>query len=205
MLMNYHEMTMTEAKNSPAKRKQFAIICAVMAAALSYGVMTSGVLLPVEPTEGIFPGGNFCYKFAQRDYSASIGLGRRLTKDAAGTDKPTGEQRKQVEELTYHMFLDNPYEMGGRQLRWATGVLTSKKDKDTVDKLMSLNKPKGKKADFKRYPTDEELIDLSATEVMKMLPYEVADFPSVDSLVVQFPHTHGFVSALVMSYKVRTR
>lgn len=222
MLMNYHEMTINEPNDSPAKRKQFAVICAVMAACVSYAVMTSGILLPVEVTDGIFPGGNFCYKLSQRDYAASFGLGRRLTKDmlGEGTTRSTGTtdddekakkssstsaQRNEVEEITYHLFLDNPHEMGGRRLRWATGILVSDKEKDKVKHLLSLNQPSGKgKGKTKRYPTDEEMIDLSASEVMDLLPYEVADLPSVDSLVAQFPHTHGFVSALVMSYKVRT-
>jgi hypothetical protein len=40
---------------------------------------------------------------------------------------------------------------------------------------------------------------------MKMLPYQMTDLPSVSSLVLQFPNSHGFASALVTNYKVRTR
>ncbi len=203
MLLNYHEMTMSESADSPQKRRQFGIICAVMAAALSYAVMTSGVLLPLEPTQGIFPGGNFCYKITHRDYAASMGLGRRVTTDVIGTHKTTGTQRKEVEKILYHMFLDDPLEIGGRRLRWATGILVADSEKEKIDKLLSLNTPTGKAATTKRYPTEEELQDFSATDVFELLPYELIDLPSVDSLVVQFPHTHGFVSALVMSYKVR--
>ena len=206
--MNYHELTMNEPKNSPAKKQQFAVICSVIVAAISYAVMTSGVLLSVQATEGIFPGGKFCYKIAQRDYAASMGLARRVTYDVMETKKPNGKQRKEMEEITYHLFLDNPLEVNGRRLRWATGILVSRKDNEKVSKLMSLNKiqPQGDEGakTTKRYLTEEELIGVSASEYMDILPYEVADLPSVDSLVVQFPHTHGFVSALVMSYKVRT-
>lgn len=205
MLMNYHEMTLNEPRDSPAKRKQFTIITAVMAAFFSYAIMTSGVLLPIEATEGIFPGGNFCYKLAHRDYAASLALGRRVIHDVVGSEKtPTDTESRPVEEIMYHLFLDSPREVGGRNLRWATGILVADKEKEKVDKLLSLNQPKGKKAEAKRYPTEQEMIDLSASEAMDLLPYEVTDLPSVDSLVVQFPHTHGFVSALTMSYKVRT-
>jgi len=203
-MLNYHEMTMNDGGNSQQKKRQFAVICAVMVAALSYAAMTSGVFLPLEPTEGIFPGGNFCYKFAHRDYAASMGLGRRVTADLAGTKMPTSQDRKYVDEILYHIFLDNPFDMGGRHLRWATGILVPNSDKDKVKKLMALNNPSGKKETSKRYPTDDEYIDLSASEVLEMSPYELTDLPSVDSLVAQFPNNNGFVSALVMSYKVCT-
>lgn len=194
---------MSEPADSPQKRRQFGIICAVMAAALSYAVMTSGVMLPVEPTQGIFPGGNFCYKLTHRDYAASMGLGRRVAKDVLGSAKLTNTPQKEVEKILYHMYLDNPMEIGGRKLRWATGILVADSEKEKIDKLLSLNTPTDDQATPKRYPTDDEMGNLSATQVFGMLPYELADVPSVDALVVQFPHTHGFVSALVMSYKVR--
>ena len=203
MLLNYHEMTMNAPADSPDKRRQFAFISAVMVAALSYSVMTSGVMLPLEPTQGVFPGGTFCYKVTNRDYAASMGLGRRVTKDVIGSEKSTGVERREVEKVLYHMFFDNPFQVGGRYLRWATGILVPDGQKETVDKLLSLNTPIGTKATTKRYPTESELMDSSAGEIFQMLPYEVATLPAVDALVVQFPHTHGFVSALVMSYKVR--
>lgn len=197
MNLNYHEMTMNEPRDSPQKRKQFLVICSVMVTALSYAVMTSGVMLPLEAQEGIFPGGNFCYKLAHRDYAASMGLGRRITSDVTGIKFPTNTESKPVEEILYHLYLDNPLELSGRRLRWASGILVGDSSQDKVEKLMALN------AKGKRYPTPEEFADLSASEVMEMYPYELVDLPSVDSLVAQFPNTHGFVSALVMSYKVR--
>ncbi len=203
MLLNYHEMTMNAPADSPEKRRQFGFICAVMVAALSYAVMTSGVMLPLEPTEGVFPGGTYCYKLTHRDYAASMGLGRRVTKDFIGSEKSTGEQRREVEKIMYHMFFDNPLQVGGRYLRWATGILVPDSQKEKVDKLLSLNTPSGTEATTKRYPTQGELTDLSASEVFQMLPYEVTTLPAVDALILQFPNTHGFVSALVVSYKVR--
>lgn len=203
MLMNYHEMTMTESSDSPQKKRQFALICAVMVAAISYAVMTSGVLVPIEPTQGIFPGGNYCYKLAHRDYAASMGLGRRVISDLVGEKAPTA-QKKSIEQSIYHVYLDDPHKMGGRRQRWASGIMVADSEKDLIDKLMSLNNPGDgdKKGLKKRYPTAQELLDWSAQEILAILPYELGDLPSVDSLVLQFPHTHGFVSALVLSYKV---
>ena len=203
MLLNYHEMTMNTPADTPDKRRQFTVICAVMVAALSYAVMTTGVMLPLEPTMGVFPGGSFCYKLTHRDYAASMGLGRRVTTDVIGSEKSTGVQRREVEKVLYHMFFDNPFQVGGRYLRWATGILVPDSDTEKVDKLLSLNTPTGDTATVKRYPTESELMDLPASEVFQMLPYEVATLPAVDALVLQFPHTNGFVSALVVSYRVR--
>lgn len=217
MNLNYHELTMEEPKDSPAKKKQFAIICSVIAAVASYQVMTSGVLLPIEPTKGVFPGGNFCYKLATRDYAASMGLGRMVMDDLIG-EKAKGSERRPIEENIYHLFLDDPSLAGGRRQRWATGLLVGDSGMDQVKKLRAQNDPKHnpvtedddeaekrkkkKKQKKKRYPTEKELLELGGRDILTMYPYELVDLPSVDSLVVQFPHTHGFVSALVQSYKV---
>jgi hypothetical protein len=202
MLMNYHELTMDEPANSPAKRSQFAVIMAGLVAGLSYLIMTSGVAMPIEPTEGTFPGGQFCYKLAKRDYAASMGMGRRIMMDATETEtnhKFTNVERRLVEKNLYHVFLDNPTEFSGRALRWASGMLVSESEKEISKKLMALN-TKGKQK--KREPTKDELQDLAAGEVMNLLPYQLADLPSVKALVLQFPNSHGFASALVTNYKV---
>lgn len=201
MLLNYHEMTVGESSDSPAKKKQFAVICAVMAAAVSYVVMTSGVTMSVEPSIGEFPGGSYCYKLAYRDYAASMGLGRRIMMDATGSEKQlVGQEREKVEKNLHHIFLDSPTEISGRAMRWASGLLVNGGEKEFAKKLMELN-TSGKTP--KREPRIEEMDDLSAGEVMQMLPYQMASLPSVDSLILQFPHSHGFASALVLNYKVR--
>eukprot|EP00934_Nitzschia_sp_Nitz4_P008267 Nitzschia sp. Nitz4//scaffold99_size76975//25144//26087//NITZ4_005571-RA/size76975-snap-gene-0.5-mRNA-1//-1//CDS//3329560835//8257//frame0 len=199
MLMNYHEMTMGEPADSPQKKKQFTLITAIMAGCFSYAIMTSGVLLSVEPTEGIFPGGFYCYKLARRDYAASLGLGRRIMADLIGESAKKAE-RQVVEETLFHVYLDDPNTMGGRRQRWASGILVGESKQDQIDKLRSLNQPE--KGAVKRYPTEKEVLQMSAQDMLEMLPYEVTDLPSVDSLVLQFPHTHGFISSLVFSFKV---
>ena len=207
--MNYHEMVMGEPSNSPARRQQHAVITAIMAACLSYIIMVSGVMQSVDPTVGMFPGGSFCYKLAHRDYAASMGMGRQVMTDATSSEdvtKFTNVERRLVEPFLYHIFLDNPFDFPGRDLRWATGLLVSGKDggdKHMVDKLMELNNGKGKGGTKNRQPTHAEMMDLPASTVMGMLPYQLTKLPSVPSLVLQFPNSHGFASALVTNYKVR--
>jgi hypothetical protein len=212
-MLNYHEMTMNEPRNSKARRQQYLVICSVMASAFVYSLLTSGALLDVTATEGVFPGGNFCYKFATRDYAASTGTGRRIAYDWATvttTDtvppafgeesKDVLERKKEVSKKIYHVYLDNPMQMGGTQQRYMTGVLVSDADKATYcDPLFTKNSQIERTAhDKKGTPYHEK----SVAEVYDETKYEYVDLPSVDSLVVQFPFTDGFVSSLVFSYKV---
>lgn len=196
MLMNYHEMTMGQPRDDPAKRKQFLVICSVMFSVFAYTLMTSGALLAIEPVNGVFPGGFFCYKFTNRDYAASMGLGRRIQNDLAaefgGGDTP---ERKEAEEMLYHVYLDDPMRMGGRRQRWMSGIMVGKKGKPKIQKLKALNK------NIKKL-TEDELRSVPAREVFASLEYEQGDLPSVDALVLQFPFTDGFVSALMLSYRV---
>ena len=68
--MNYHELTMNEPRDSPARRKQFLVICTVMGAMLAHAVMTSGAFNSMDIKEGVFPGGEFVYKYATRYLSS---------------------------------------------------------------------------------------------------------------------------------------
>ena len=91
--------------------------------------MTSGAMVAIDPVMGVFPGGFLCYKFANRDYAASGGMGRRIQEDLVGPgDKQSAEKRK-VEEITYHVYLDNPMRMGGRRQRWMTGIMVGNQGK----------------------------------------------------------------------------
>ena len=148
---------MHEPRDSPARRKQFLVICSVMASVFVYTAITSGIFLPVEPTNGPFPGGNFCYKFAVRDYAASGGHGRRIAEDWAlattsteekedplkleGAEKDEFKQRKKtMANKLYNVFLDDPFMMGGTRQRYMTGVLVSDADKaEFCDPLMEQN------------------------------------------------------------------
>ena len=71
-----------------------------MIAAIVYSILTSGALQAVEPIEGIFPGGHFCYKFAQRDYASSNGLGRSIMKDYQTTELAKRKNNNNSESST---------------------------------------------------------------------------------------------------------
>jgi hypothetical protein len=204
MIMNYHELTMNEPRNSPAKRQQFMVICTVMVAMFAYSCVTSGALLSIDPVQGVFPGGNYIYKFAARDYAASPSLARYIRKD----DLQFTGMESVGDELMYYLFLDDPSRMGGRRQRFMTGMLMGtrsvggsddqdEKEAEYMKTLLSKNP-----ALLAKPIQKEEYAELSAMELWARLPYETADLPSVDALVLHFPFTNGFVSALILGYKV---
>jgi hypothetical protein len=200
MNLNYHEMTMNQKADDPAKKQQFVVITTVMISVLCYCLMTSGTFMSVESTLGVFPGGNFCYKHTNRDYAASFGLARAirkeiLEKEGKGWKEDESPDAKEINSKMYHLYLDDPVRMGGRRQRWATGILSGNEGKARCDAMLATNKNRKKLEDVDRY-------DLSAKEYFERIAYDYIDLPSVDALVLQFPNTHGFVSALTLSYKV---
>ena len=64
--MNYHEMTMNEPRNSPARRQQYLVICTIMAGVFVHAFITSGGISPIIIREHVFPGGDFVYRTSQR-------------------------------------------------------------------------------------------------------------------------------------------
>ncbi len=220
-------MTMSEPRDSPAKRQQFLVICSVMAASLVYTAITSGALMSIQATEAPFPGGNFCYKLAQRDYAVSMGTGRAVVGDwqestmgqtmpnGAGignddeifgsTKKEATERKKVIEKHIYHVYLDDPTIMSALRTRWMTGVLVSDAEKDSYCGPLLANNPKIERVAKLNQKEGVHFDDLKPMEAFAQTMYELIDLPSVDSLVVQFPFTDGFVSALLFSYKVRPK
>ncbi|CAJ1965333.1 unnamed protein product [Cylindrotheca closterium] len=201
-MLNYHEMTMDEAKDSPQKKKQFAVTCTIMGGVIVYMLMTSGAFQSVNPIQGKFPGGNYVYKYTARDYAASGGLGRAIMEDLINTRLANKQEiipQYKLEEQVHHLYLENPAGRGGPRQRFMSGLVIpkSKTDDDTMALLMGLNDDT-KKSEFTK---DEQHI-LSAIEIYNMLPYETAELPPVDALVLQFPWTGGISSILVQSMKV---
>ena len=66
MLLNYHEMTMDEPRDSPARRQQFQVICTIMAGMFIHSVITAGAFMTIHIQEGVFPGGEFMYRYDER-------------------------------------------------------------------------------------------------------------------------------------------
>jgi hypothetical protein len=58
MILNYHEMTMNEPRDSPARRQQFKVICTIMAGMFIHSVITAGAFMTIHIKEGVFPGEN---------------------------------------------------------------------------------------------------------------------------------------------------
>ena len=195
-LMNYHELTMNESNESPARRKQFKLICAVMVGCTVYSVMTSGVLQNVKVSEGTFPGGDFVYKYTGRDYAASNSLTEAVAKNLGMKEKEHGN-------ILYTLYLDDPLVINGRNQRFASGILLND---DTVTTKQESNQERksllmGMNAEIVD-PTQKEIDELAAYELWPRLTYQSQQLPSGRAAVAQFAFTNGFVSALVHSYKV---
>jgi hypothetical protein len=89
-------------------------------------------------------------------------------------------------------------EHGGSYQRFVTGLLlvdSSKKhwERTLLPKSLNSNKNKNKRTK----PQSDDPTSSSSSSWSK------TDLPSVDAAVVEFPCTFGFVSALIMSYRVR--
>jgi hypothetical protein len=195
MLLNYHEMTMNEPRNSPARQKQFLVICTVMAAMFAHSCMTSGLFMPLDINthNGVFPGGFYTYKSANRDYAAAMSLHKTIRQDLDFKSEYGGD------DLVYHIYLDDPTQLGGRRQRWTSGILVGEDQtaKEQMEKLLSKND-----AIYANPLTADDYEQFAATELWPRLPYDSADLESVDALVLNFPFTNGFVSSLVLSYRV---
>lgn len=195
VLMNYHELTMNEDKNSSARRLQFIVICSVMGAAILYSSLTSGVLSSVDIQSGSFSGGDFIYKTTKRDYAASSSFERNIAEGVGG-----GLRHDTVDQV-YSIFLDHPAKIAdGRRLRFASGyILGNPKSKldgpQTRIRLLGYN-------DKITPPTKTEILELPAEELWRKLKFKETKLPEIKAGVVNFPFTNGFVSCLVFSMKI---
>ncbi|GAX28628.1 hypothetical protein FisN_1Hh581 [Fistulifera solaris] len=179
---------MNEPRNSPQRRKQFLVICLVMAVCFLYSFTTSGGFTSIEIEEGEFPGGSFVFKRTKRDYAASQGLARFIAKEG-------GVEKKQHADVVYTIYFDDPrIVMGGRQQRFAAGLLAVEED-DRSKQLLSKN------FDIHEY-TDEDFIELSAAELWPKIKYETEVLPRTKAAVIQFPFTDGFISALMLTWRI---
>ena len=96
--------------------------------------------------------------------------------------------------LLYALYLDDPSLTS--RTRFGIGILAGKSGKPLSVKLLKKNKELAKEP----IPADESV--LTNMERFRTLEWLKVDLPSVDAAVVRFPHTGGFVSALITSYKV---
>lgn len=160
-----------------------------MAVTFLYSFISSGGFSSIDIEEGEFPGGTFVFKRAKRDYAASMGLARFIGKEA-------GIKPKQQADVVYTFYLDDPRTvMGGRQQRFVAGLLTVNEDDDQSKQLLSKN------PDIQEF-TEDEFNELSASELWPKIKYEQESLPKTRAAVVQFPFTDGFISALILTWRI---
>jgi hypothetical protein len=204
--VSYHELTAgnpnpKNARHSAGQRKQFLLICVVGVAVCANAFINAGLLEPVMISDdGIYPGGDFIYKFLEdRDYATTGGLWRRISADLQedseniNTLNLNGEDEEKkdenYDEVLYSIYIDKFNQGIGR---FFTGILIDQSKVHLKEKLLNINKNIDK---LKNSDDDYE-------NKFKRLKYEVGDLPSVRSAYAVFPYTNGFVSALLHNYKV---
>ena len=65
-MINYHELTMNEPRDSPARKQQNMVIMILGFAFISAGLLNNGVLTPIVFEETVIPGGEYVYKLVQK-------------------------------------------------------------------------------------------------------------------------------------------
>jgi len=188
-MMNYHELTMTEARDSPQRRRQFLVICTIMAGCMGYACLNAGILESVTVAKGEFKGGEVIYKLTSRDYAAAPGMARHIGGDLGW--KRT--KKNDSGDLLYTFYLDDPRKVSGRDQRFAVGWFGD--NQEIKEQLLKTN-------DGRVLPTAQDEIELPAAQWWPKLNYERRKLPKTSAMVAQFPFTDGFVSALILQYKV---
>lgn len=195
-MMNYHELTMNQPRNSPEQRKQFLIICLIMAVAFFHAFIGAGGFTTVVIQEtGTFPGGEFAYKFTKRDYAASGSLVEHIAQHAEMM-KPD----KETADRIYSLYFDDPRKVSGWNQRFAVGYLAT--DDATRITIQEKLLPTNAKSNDEKAISSSEIKHMSVMELWPKLNYRVAELPNAKSAAVEFPFTNGFVSALILEYKV---
>jgi len=189
-MLNYHELTINEPRGSPAKRKQFIVICCVMGFVLGNALINAGAFNSVRISKGKFTGGEYVHKSMERDYAAFVGLARTVGSDAGVTEADQ-------DGVIYSVMLDVDASAGvpGGSERFMTGVVNG--SEDTKKELLALN-DKMNIIGPDAYVGDYNEGDKFGAH----LPYETGSLPSVDAGVCKFVYTGGFMSTLIYQYKV---
>jgi len=187
---------MNQRRDDPARQRQFLVICAIGFFGMLYAYVSAGGFEPVVVDgDGFFKGGPFVYKFTQRDYAASDGLAAHIAREI-------GLEPNDQADAMYTVYLDDPRRVSGFRSRFAAGYLATNGDSESRQKQKELTAKNKLLVDPE--PTDvSEFKHTSCHELWPKLRYRTASFPKkVPAAVVQFPHTTGFVTALLLQYKV---
>jgi hypothetical protein len=189
MMMDYHQMTIDEPRDSPARKLQFRVTCVIMIVGFLFMTIPAGILSSIKINEGTFPGGTFVYKSTKRDYVASGGLELYVGENLMMNPKD-------FEDRIYTVYLDDLTKVKyGRAQRFASGFLSnnSKSDRKMEESLTSVNSS--------IEPLNRlELKTLPAEDLWPRIRYKKASLPKVKAAIVNFPSTHGFVSSLMFQF-----
>mmetsp|Transcript_39845 Transcript_39845/g.83761 ORF Transcript_39845/g.83761 Transcript_39845/m.83761 type:complete len:306 (-) Transcript_39845:94-1011(-) len=197
-MLNYHELTMNEPRDSPQRRKQFLVISAIMVIMTLHAGLSAGVLETLAIEEGTFPGGEMVYKYMVKDYAASTGTLRTVASDL-GIAEEGGSSNFLIKEegiamdtadLLYSVLLDDQSLIPGGKTRFASGALLNKSNGEVGKKMKQML------LDVNKSMTKED-----GTH-SKDIKYEVGSLPKVNAAVAQHPFTAGAWSAILQSYKI---
>lgn len=193
--VSYHELSACTKgraeRHTSGERKQFLFICAVAAAFLFNAFVNAGLFESVQISDdGIYPGGEFIYKFIEHKDYATTGGFWRMTRSHLGNGNDSAGDSKIYDDILYAVYIDleNPWSGVGR---YFSGILIDESKTSLKQALLDRNE----NATWNRNDNDE-------LTKYDHLPYEIGDLPSVRSVVATFPWTDGFVSALLHNYKV---
>ena len=205
-MLNYHELTMNEPRDSPQRRKQFLVISAIMVIMALHSALTAGILSPVTITHDTFPGGEFIYKSMKKDYAASTGTLRTVATDLGIIEDGSSSNliiaeddedmtTKDTADLLYSILLDDVQLIPGGETRFFSGVLLNK-DSSSANNGISMKK---RLLDANKNIQNEGSVSTHSKDIK----YEVGNLPKVNAAVMTQPFTAGRWSAMLQSYKVR--
>ena len=214
-MLNYHELTMNEPRDSPQRRKQFLVICVIMIITTLHSALSAGLLSSMSITTDTFPssngnGGEFVYKLMNKDYAASTGTVRTISSDLNIVEDGTqsnliiaedteGKVVTDTADLLYSIYLDDASLVPGGQTRFVSGVLLSSKvlgsgsSKEMKKQLLNVNS---------KILADNDKKKKSESLHSKDVLYEIGNLPKVNAAVMTHPFTAGAMSAILQSYKV---
>lgn len=198
-MLNYHELTMNEPRDSPQRRKQFLVISAIMTVMALHAGLNAGVLATLTIEDGTFPGGEFVHKPMVKDYAASTGTLRTVASDLGIAEEGGGglvlDEGVPLDtaDLLYAALLDDESLVPGGRTRFAAGALLGKtKEGGEMKKRLM----EAANADIR------ENGEKGGTHSKDIL-YEVGTLPKVPAAVASHPFTAGAWSAVLQSFKVR--
>lgn len=196
-MLNYHELTMNEPRDSPQRRKQFLVICTIMFIFGLHSALDAGVFASLDIAGGTFSGGEFVYKAMTKDYAASTGTLRTVASDLGHAEDVPPD----TADLLYSVFYDDPSLLPGGKTRFSGGVLLSKsisgeRKKQIKHSLLDVANRDIRDLNNVAKKGEEETVH------SKDVKYEVGSLPKVDAAVASHPFTAGGWSALLQSYKI---